>query len=63
MGANAQVHVEGRQHNKERSESMTALMGTALYIVAILTAGWMGYMLGFDGGVRHEKTKRGIRKW
>ena len=42
---------------------MTALMGTALYIVAIITAGWMGYMLGFDGGIKHEKTKRGIRKW
>ena len=41
---------------------MTALFGTALIVVAYLTAGWMGYMMGFDSGVRHEKTKRGIRR-
>ena len=41
---------------------MCAIFGTALILVAYLTAGAMGYGLGYDAGIRHEKTKRGIHR-
>ena len=41
---------------------MTAMFGMLGIICAYLIAGWMGYTLGFDAGVKSEKTKRGIRR-
>lgn len=41
---------------------MNALFGTLGIICAYAIAGWMGYTLGFDAGVRSEKTKRGVRR-
>ena len=42
---------------------MTALMGTALILVAYLVAFGLGYMSGFGSGERYAQNKRGYRKW
>lgn len=39
---------------------MRALMGTGAILLMYLCAGWIGYQLGVDRGVRMERTKRGI---
>lgn len=41
---------------------MVAFMGSWMIIIAYLVAGAMGYGLGYDAGIRHEKTKRGIHR-
>ena len=67
MGRSCPCDVEGRQP-RQRTETtteglaMTAMFGTLGIICAYLIAGWMGYTLGFDAGVRSERTKRGIRR-
>ena len=42
---------------------MTALMGTALILVAYLVAFGLGYMSGFGSGERYAQNKRGYHKW
>lgn len=42
---------------------MTALMGTAMILIAYLVAFGLGYMSGFGSGERYAQNKRGYRKF
>lgn len=42
---------------------MTALGGSLAILAAFAMAGWMGYQIGLQDGIRKEQTKRGIRRY
>lgn len=41
---------------------MKALGGMIAIYAAFFWAGWLGYQLGVERGIRKERTKRGIRR-
>lgn len=41
---------------------MIAAGGTLMILATYLAAGWIGYQLGVERGIRHERTKRGVRR-
>lgn len=41
---------------------MSAMVGVIAIFGAYICAGWLGYQLGVERGVKMERTKRGIRR-